>query len=119
MLLPEAEEQNSSSKEVICARLTSDPTDPEEEKVHSGKMKKCDFSSSSVPHGCDRRRFSPSFFALTTAAMCSLLLTFQLVESFNVDVNSRVVHSGPRGSCDDECMFGFSVAQHRERGTPW
>jgi len=39
--------------------------------------------------------------------------------AFNVDVDSNVVHSGPRGSCDEECMFGFSVAQHRENGNPW
>ena len=40
-------------------------------------------------------------------------------EAFNVDVSSKVIHTGPRGSCDQECMFGFAVAQHREKGTPW
>jgi hypothetical protein len=38
---------------------------------------------------------------------------------FNVDVSSKVIHGAPRDSCDQECMFGFSVAQHRERGVPW
>ena len=39
--------------------------------------------------------------------------------AFNVDVNSKVVHSAPRSTCDDECMFGFSVAQHKEKGKSW
>jgi hypothetical protein len=39
--------------------------------------------------------------------------------AFNVDVNSKVVHSAPRSTCDDECMFGFSVAQHKEKGQSW
>lgn len=59
--------------------------------------------------------------------MCSSLPTMILllavvasrVVAFNVDVTSNVVHSGPRGACDQDCMFGFSVAQHREKGTPW
>lgn len=32
---------------------------------------------------------------------------------------SVVVHSGPRETCDSECMFGFAVAQHKEAGVPW
>lgn len=40
--------------------------------------------------------------------------------SFNVDVNSKVIHEAPRRHCDGgECMFGFAVAQHREQGQPW
>ena len=43
-----------------------------------------------------------------------------LATAFNVDVDSKVVHQGPTGSCDrDTCQFGFSVAQHRDKGTPW
>ena len=38
---------------------------------------------------------------------------------FNVDVSSKIIHTAPKDSCDQECMFGFSVAQHRERGVPW
>ena len=61
------------------------------------------------------RAVSPKVFIL-----CSVLVLFSAaVSGFNVDVGSRVVHSGPRRSCDRECMFGFAVAQHRERGVPW
>ena len=60
------------------------------------------------------RAVSPKVFIL-----CSVVLFFTAVSGFNVDVGSRVVHSGPRRSCDRECMFGFAVAQHRERGVPW
>ena len=42
------------------------------------------------------------------------------VNSFNVDVTSKVIHNAPQTSCQDsDCMFGFSVAQHREQGQPW
>ena len=51
--------------------------------------------------------------------LCSVMMSSSVVSGFNVDVNSRVVHSGPGRSCDRECMFGFAVAQHRERGVPW
>ena len=60
------------------------------------------------------RAVSPKVFIL-----CSVVLFSAAVSGFNVDVGSRVVHSGPRRSCDRECMFGFAVAQHRERGVPW
>ena len=60
------------------------------------------------------RAVSPKVFIL-----CSVVLFSTAVSGFNVDVGSRVVHSGPRRSCDRECMFGFAVAQHRERGVPW
>ena len=60
------------------------------------------------------RAVSPKVFIL-----CSVLVSLATVSGFNVDVGSRVVHSGPRRSCDRECMFGFAVAQHRERGVPW
>ena len=36
-----------------------------------------------------------------------------------VVIRSVVVHSGPRDTCDSECMFGFAVAQHKEAGVPW
>ena len=53
------------------------------------------------------------------AAVTVLLLGASVTDGFNVDVSSKVVHTGPRRSCDQECMFGFSVAQHRDKGTPW
>ena len=59
--------------------------------------------------------------AVTVAAAVALLAA--AASAFNVDVESNVVHSGPAGSgCDgpgSDCMFGFSVAQHRENGRAW
>jgi len=49
-----------------------------------------------------------------------MVITNNLVISFNIDTKSLVVQQGPRGSCGDaDCMFGFSVAQHKEGGVPW
>ena len=48
------------------------------------------------------------------------LLFLHSANSFNVDVNSKVIHEAPSRSCQDgDCMFGFAVAQHREQGQPW
>ena len=50
-----------------------------------------------------------------------LLLLLSLLAScrgFNIDTKNLVVQEGPRDSCED-CMFGFSVAQHKEAGVPW
>ena len=52
-------------------------------------------------------------------AVIYIIAISHLASGFNVDVNSKVIHGGPRSSCDADCMFGFSVAQHREKGTPW
>ena len=38
--------------------------------------------------------------------------------AFNIDPGSAVVQAGPPATCTD-CMFGFSVAQHKEGGEPW
>jgi len=49
-----------------------------------------------------------------------LVATNSLVTSFNIDTKSLVVQQGPKASCGDgDCMFGFSVAQHKEGGVPW
>jgi len=49
-----------------------------------------------------------------------LVATNNLVTSFNIDTKSLVVQQGPKASCGDgDCMFGFSVAQHKEGGVPW
>ena len=48
-----------------------------------------------------------------------LVSFLNFVTCFNVDVESKIVHKGPRDSCRGDCMFGFAVAQHREQGTPW
>jgi hypothetical protein len=49
-----------------------------------------------------------------------LVTTNNLVISFNIDTKSLVVQQGPKASCgDSDCMFGFSVAQHKEGGVPW
>ena len=47
-----------------------------------------------------------------------LLVLIQLSDAFNIDTKNLVIQKGPRDSCDD-CMFGFSVAQHSEAGVPW
>jgi len=59
--------------------------------------------------------------------MVSRLISILLVASgllgpcqpFNLDTRNLVIQDRPAGSCDKECMFGFSVAQHSEGGTPW
>ena len=51
-----------------------------------------------------------------------LLISFcsTSTNAFNVDVNSKVIHQAPGRNCvAGDCMFGFSVAQHREQGQPW
>ena len=53
------------------------------------------------------------------AVIFTLLCSLHIVTAFNVDVGSRVVHTAPRDSCDNTCMFGFSVAEHKEQGQPW
>ena len=45
-------------------------------------------------------------------------LILHTCHSFNIDTKNLVIQQGPRDTCDD-CMFGFSVAQHREAGVPW
>jgi hypothetical protein len=52
-------------------------------------------------------------------AALGLLLSLATASAFNIDTGSVVVHSGPRETCDSECMFGFAVAQHKEAGVPW
>ena len=47
------------------------------------------------------------------------LLSLTTALAFNINTDSAVVHSGPRDTCDSECMFGFDVAQHKEAGVPW
>ena len=47
-----------------------------------------------------------------------LLVLINTSDAFNIDTKNLVIQTGPRDSCDD-CMFGFSVAQHSEAGVPW
>uniref|UniRef100_T1JAL5 Integrin alpha-2 domain-containing protein n=1 Tax=Strigamia maritima TaxID=126957 RepID=T1JAL5_STRMM len=46
--------------------------------------------------------------------LCFFVLLTVLVGAFNVDLNSVVIHERT-----DAAMFGFAVAQHREKGTSW
>ena len=48
-----------------------------------------------------------------------LILPVTLVTGFNLDTTNTVIQDRPGRSCGKDCMFGFSVAQHSEAGTPW
>ena len=65
------------------------------------------------------RTFKKKLLVPKVFFLCSVMMASHVASGFNVDVDSRVVHSGPPRSCDRDCMFGFAVAQHRERGVPW
>jgi len=63
---------------------------------------------------------SPENSATTRCVLLMLFLLSRPANSFNVDVNSKVIHTAPPSRCEDgDCMFGFAVAQHREKGQPW
>ena len=67
-----------------------------------------------------KNNFLERSFKMSVSVLVFCVLSFISSGScFNVDVSSKVIHGAPRDSCDQECMFGFSVAQHRERGVPW
>lgn len=50
--------------------------------------------------------------------LSSLIILATTAAAFNIDTGSAVVQAGPAATCTD-CMFGFSVAQHKEGGEPW
>ena len=64
-----------------------------------------------------RRKNVHPLVIFSICLMVSLMLSS--TSAFNVDMNSKVVHTAPRSTCDEKCMFGFSVAQHRENGQSW
>jgi hypothetical protein len=56
---------------------------------------------------------------LVVVAMVAALLVAPGGRAFNLDTRQMVVQASPAASCDRDCMFGFTVAQHSEGGTPW
>lgn len=77
-------------------------------------------SSPSQPKDSNSRTPQLSRKQLVILAI-SLLMSIMVNPSvaYNVDVNSKVVHSAPRSGCYNDCMFGFSVAEHKEKGQSW
>ena len=65
-----------------------------------------------------KRQARPSLYFVMERFLLLLLSLLASFHGFNIDTNNLVVQKGPRDSCDD-CMFGFSVAQHKEGGVPW
>jgi len=72
--------------------------------------------SNSIPQQLSRRNYHLVILAITL--LFSIMVNPSL--AYNVDVDSKVVHSAPRSrGCYDDCMFGFSVAEHKEKGQSW
>lgn len=53
-------------------------------------------------------------FFISLVAICALANSISTLQAFNIDTHSPIVHQGPAGS-----YFGYSVAQHRDRGVTW
>ncbi|RWS11316.1 Integrin alpha-PS2-like protein, partial [Dinothrombium tinctorium] len=53
---------------------------------------------------------SKKFIVFTIILLCANALA----NGFNIDVDSALIHRGPTGT-----YYGFSVAQHRDRGDSW
>ena len=72
--------------------------------------------SNSITPELSRRNYHLVILAITL--LFSIMVNPSL--AYNVDVDSKVVHSAPRSrGCYDDCMFGFSVAEHKEKGQSW
>ena len=102
------------------ARMTF--TKKREKRISDSDSSQENVSATTQPVKTNFRELSPKMCsARSVLVFCVLSLTLLISSGscFNVDVSSKVIHAAPRDSCDQECMFGFSVAQHRERGVPW
>ena len=82
------------------------------EKIEETLFTKHQTNSNSLMSGKNSR-----FVILAVALLLSIMVTSST--AFNVDVGSKVVHNAPTRTCYDDCMFGFSVAQHKEKGQSW
>ena len=102
-------------------------------RIQRSKLKCCGDKSNLTSTGPDIKRTMSSNYEINSNSLMSrknvqlvivtvgLIVTLMITSAsaFNVDVNSKVVHTAPRSTCDSECMFGFSVAQHKEKGQSW
>ena len=103
-------ERSKRSKLKCCGELSS-KRDGEINKTYSNQCQPINSNSF----------ISWKNFQLVILAVALMLsIMFEPALAFNVDVGSKVVHSArnTRG-CYDDCMFGFSVAEHKEKGQSW
>lgn len=59
-------------------------------------------------------KLNKDFTSTLSCALFVFLCNLCAVSSFNIDIPTAVIQRGPGGT-----HFGFSVSQHKDRGTSW